>query len=279
MKHPYMIHLCEQRSPEWLALRRTKRTASATPVVMGFVGSITELAREYQGHSKPVTPAMQQGTDQEDAALEAFRNWYAKGSFSPMVLSAGDYLASLDGFCPDSRVIVEIKTPMRGWKSKAGLAAQDGELLPQYFWQIQHQLMVAQAEKAWLWLWDAALQDGIAVPCYPDPDAWEKLRARWDAVWPQLHERSDIEWVAAAKDWRAAKEQLAQAQEAEAAARAEIDALMGEAEFSVGGGVTATRGFRRGTIDWKKVESQHLANVDLDPFRKEGSTTLVLSSQ
>ena len=275
---PYIKHECTQREPQWFKLRRNKRTASATPVVMGTVGSMKELAAEYQGYRKPVTPAMQQGIDQEDVALEAFNAWYFGRSLQPAVLSCDEYLASLDGFDEDENVIVEIKCPMQGWKSMAGRAAEEGLLLPQHFWQIQHQLMVSQGRKAYLWIWDAKLQDGLAVSCAPDPEAWEKLRARWDKVWPQLHQRSDDEWLAATKDWRTAKEQLAQAQEAEAAARAEIDALMGESEFSVGGGVTATRGFRRGTIDWKRVEAEHLRNVDLDTFRKEGQSTLVLST-
>ncbi len=140
---------CEQRSPEWLALRRGVITASAadrllTPAKMDELA--IELAGERMEHAlpeQPVTFAMQQGMDREPEAKLRFafeRNAHVVDvGFCWMDGHEGDIGCSPDGLVGDNGM-VEVKAPQQKQHTKNLLA----DACPaQYLPQCQFQLMVS----------------------------------------------------------------------------------------------------------------------------------------
>ena len=139
----------EQRSPEWLALRRGVITASAadrllTPAKLDELA--IELAGERMEHAlpeQPVTFAMQQGLDREPAAklryaFETGRHVIDVG-FCWMDGHEGDIGCSPDGIVGDDGM-AEVKAPQQKQHTRNLLA---DTCPPLYLPQCQFQLMVS----------------------------------------------------------------------------------------------------------------------------------------
>lgn len=269
-----------QGSQTWHDHRRRYRNASETPIVLGVSPWSTpyQLWQQKLGLITPeVNAAMLKGTELEPAARAAYE---ARTGLvmQPLVLVDGDYSASLDGLTLDGERIVEIKCPYRGQASSLWQAIEAGELPEHYRWQVQHQLMVTGAEVADVFVFDGT--DGLLLPVEPDPSSWDQVRSAWDAFAacvekaepPPLTERDvrvrdDPEWLQAAstyRELRTAYDDLAKAMEE---AKANLVGLASHAKEQ-GGGVTVTRLWKRGNIDYKRVPE--LCGVDLDPYRQPG---------
>ena len=113
----------EQGSAEWLELRRSHRTASETPIVMGKsrYKAPLALAREKRGLAEPEKEniAMKHGKKHEPIVRAAVSEKLGI-DFEPAVLAVtiagrdfvdGPYLASLDGLNAAGDTILEIKCP------------------------------------------------------------------------------------------------------------------------------------------------------------------------
>lgn len=262
----------EQGSAEWLAFRRNHRMASETPAIMGLsqYQSPADVRAAKLGKSAFVNPAMRQGTEQEPLARAAYGEVYEP--MRPAVFVDGDYGCSLDGINMDEDTILEIKTPYKdAQNSDRWKAARRGELTPADYAQVQHQIMVARVAGAHFMVWDAATQERIIVPVEPNEAYWDTIRAAWDAFWPTLSEREDDPWVQAAAEYRAAKEALDKATtDAEAAKKKLLTLAVGD--FSQGGGVEVKKISRAGSVDWAAVQKKYLPEVDVEPFRKKGTS-------
>jgi len=262
----------EQGSPEWLAFRRNHRMASETPAIMGLSDyqSPADVRAAKLGKSAFVNPAMRQGTEQEPIARAAYEAKHEP--MRPAVYVDGEYGCSLDGINIDEDTILEIKTPYKDARNSARWkAAERGELTPADYAQVQHQIMVAAVAGADFWVWDAKTQEGILVPVEPNPDYWLTIRAAWDAFWPSLAERSDAEWVEAARKYVEAKKAADEAAAAlDEAKKAMLALTIGD--FSQGGGVEVKKINRSGSIDWFSVQKNLLPDVDVEPFRKKGTS-------
>ena len=100
-----------------------------------------------------VTHAMQRGTVMEPLARAAYEEQTGL-VMQPLVPEAGDYSASLDGMTLEGDLILEIKCTLRGTRSDLWLDVQAGQVPDYYAIQGQHQLMVAGAALAHLWVFD-----------------------------------------------------------------------------------------------------------------------------
>jgi putative phage-type endonuclease len=85
--------------------------------------------------SQEVTPAMQHGTDMEPAARAAYEKLTGQ-VMEPLVLTEGDYSASLDGITLDGTLILEVKCPFKGCASELWKAVAAGEVPAHYWWQV-----------------------------------------------------------------------------------------------------------------------------------------------
>lgn len=269
-----------QGSPAWHAHRAQYRNASESAAVMGISPWLTPyqfwLMRTGR-REQPVTVAMHHGTEMEPKARAAYEA-HTGMVMQPQVLSEGDYSASLDGITLEGDLLLEVKCPYKGKASKLWQAAEAGEVPAYYAIQIQHQLMVAGAALAHLWIFDGS--DGLLLEVRRDEAVMADIKAAWDGFQayldsdtpPPLSERDtatreDPVWALAAVIYRNAKRKV---EEASATLDIARDGLVGLARHASesGAGVTVTRFWKQGSVDYKKVPE--LKPVDLDSYRGQG---------
>ena len=266
-----------QGSPEWLAYRQSRRNASESAAVLGLSPWMTpyQLWLAKTGRCEPrVTHAMQRGTDLEPLARAAYEEQTGL-VMQPLVLEAGDYSASLDGMTLEGDLVLEIKCPLRGTRSDLWQDVQAGQVPTHYGIQVQHQLMVSGADLAHLWVFDG--QQGILHAIEPDTTSMEQIQAAWDAFQqyltndtpPPLTEadtvmRHDTAWATAAAAYSQAKREAAALADRLEAARQTLIALAQHPKEH-GAGVSVTRYWKQGNVDYKKVPQ--LQGVDLSLYR------------
>jgi putative phage-type endonuclease len=267
-----------QGSPEWHEHRRKYRNASETPVVLGVSPWATpyQLWEEKLGLRHPeVTQAMLHGSELEPAARAAYE---ARTGLvmQPLVLVDGEYSASLDGVTLGGERIVEIKCPFKGKNSALWEAADGGGHLPEhYHWQVQHQLMVAKAEIADVFVFDGS--DGILLEVTPDAASWPRIHTAWDEFMQfvisktppplskgDVRQRNDAEWAEAAQAYVEAKRTADVVQRILDEAKGRLIALTSHSNES-GAGVSVVRYWRKGSIDYSKIEE--LKIIDLERYR------------
>ena len=266
-----------QGSQEWLDYRLKMRNASETAAVLG----VSPWMSPYQlwllktgRTATKTTAAMQHGTDMEPAARAAYEA-QTGNVMQPLVLQDGAYSASLDGMDLDGGLIVEIKCPYKGQSSVLWNEAMVGEVPAHYELQVQHQLMVSGAALAHLWVFDGT--QGLLLPIERHEGAMDRIRTGWD-LFQQFVEsdtpvpltdadtvlREDTAWTAAAQAFSEAKRATDAADAALAKAR---DGLVALAQHprEQGSGVSVTRYWKAGSVDYKKVPA--LKGVDLGLYR------------
>lgn len=249
-----------QGSIQWHEHRRSHRNASETAAVIGVSPWCTpyQLWQQKLGLVEPeVTQAMLRGTQVEPAARAAYE---AKTGLvmMPLVLVDGDYSASLDGITLDGFRIVEIKVPFKGRDSALWQSVSEGDLPEHYRWQVQHQLMVAGAEVADVWVFDGT--EGILREVTPDPRAWPRIHAAWDEFMrfvatsqaPPLTDRDtrvreDPEWLEAAAAYLELRTQHEKLGGRYEDAKAKLVCLASHPSESANG-VSVTRYWKRGPI-------------------------------
>lgn len=266
-----------QGSPEWREHRRRYRNASETPAVLGISPWLTpyQLWQLKLGLiEQEVTAAMQHGSEMEAAARSAYEHQTGR-TIQPLVVVDGEYSASLDGMTLGGERIVEIKCPVKGRDSTLWKTVEAGRLPEYYEKQVEHQLMVTRAEVADVFIFDGI--DGILLQATPQPETWPRIHESWDDFMgfvsskspPPLskgdvRERSDSEWATAAAYYLETKLFADQAQKALAEAKETLVALASHTS-EMGAGVTVTRYWKQGAIDYKKVPG--LTALDLDQYR------------
>jgi putative phage-type endonuclease len=269
-----------QGSPEWHEHRRKYRNASETPAVLGVSPWCTpyQLWQQKLGLTQPeVNNAMLHGTQLEPAARAAYETRTGH-VMQPLVLVDGEYSASLDGLTLRGDRILEVKCPYQGRASTLWEAASAGELPEHYWWQVQHQLLVAGAAIADVFVFDGT--EGLLLEVQPTPESWVRIRSAWDAFAqhvakaapPPLTERDvrvrdDPEWLEAAAAYLEVKARYDGLGTAYDEAKARLIALATHPKEE-GAGVTVTKFWRRGNIDYKRMPE--LADVNLERYRTAG---------
>jgi putative phage-type endonuclease len=266
-----------QGSAEWHEHRRKYRNASETPVVLNLSPWTTayQLWQLKLGLiTQEVTPAMQRGTELEPVAREAYEK-VTGHVMQPLVVVDGEYSASLDGMTLGGERIVEIKCPVKGKDSALWKTIEAGQLPEHYQWQVEHQLMVTKVALADVFVFDGA--DGVLLEVAPDESRWSRIHEAWEMFAPFLasktapplskgdvRERSDAEWTAAAAHYLETKLFTEQSQKALGEAKDRLTALASHTS-ETGGGVTVTRYWKSGPIDYKKIPE--LKALDLEQYR------------
>ena len=277
LAQPATIIQLAQGSPEWHAYRQSRRNASESAAVLGLSPWMTpyQLWLVKTGRTETrVTQAMQRGTDLEPLARAAYEDQTGL-VMQPLVLEAGGYSASLDGMTLEGDLVLEIKCPLRGTRSDLWQDVQSGQVPAYYGIQVQHQLMVSGADLAHLWVFDGS--KGILHAIERDADAMERIQAGWDAFEQYLTAdtppplsvadtavRNDQAWADAAAAYTLAKREAdAQAERLEAARQALV--ALAQHPKEQGAGVSVTRFWRQGNVDYKKVPQ--LQGLDLSSYR------------
>lgn len=268
----------EQGSEAWLQARRTYRNASETSAIMGIKGafsSANDIRKAKRGINQADNVAMRHGRDFEEKARQVYIEKY--GFIKPVVGVSGDYLASLDGIDDDGEIIAEIKVPFKGKDSKLWVEAAGGMTVPAHYEiQVQHQLMVSKAKLARFFVWDANSGDYVTIEVLPDPAKWEKICTAWDAFWLTLNEREDEEWAAAAQEFSEAYKAASEATERLELVKKRLRD-MAQDKTTFGAGIMVNRIEKTGSVDWKKVQSDLLPEIDLKPYRKASTIEMRVS--
>lgn len=276
----YTIVQLKQGTQQWHAYRQSRRNASESAAVLGLSPWMTpyQLWLAKTGRLQtPATAAMQRGTDLEPLARAAYE-LQTGHIMEPLVIEEGPYSASLDGMTLDGSLILEIKCPFKGMRSELWEGVSQGQVPQQYVIQIQHQLMVAGADTAHLWVFDGV--QGILHTIERDEMCMQRIRDAWDQFMPYLdsdsppplsegdtHHRSDTGWQQAAQTYIQARQRSEEAAATLDAARAALMSLANHPREQ-GAGVTVTRYWKQGNIDYKRIPQ--LLGVDLEPYRKKG---------
>ena len=278
-----------QGSPEWLTHRQAHRNASETAAVLGMSPYITpyQLWLQRTGRAQQaLTAPMRHGTEMEARARDAYEALTGH-VMQPLVVVDGEYSASLDGVVFDGGVILEAKCPYQGRQSKLWQEAIAGQVVEQYQWQVQHQLMVSGADLAHFWVFDG--QEGLLLEVRPEPDRWPLIRAGWDEFMRLVREdrppaltdgdklvRDDEVWQKAVEDYSALKRALEAAEKAAEAAKGRLVGLASHSS-ETGCGVTVTRYWKAGNVDYKRLPQ--LCGVDLEQYRARGKEEVRVSLQ
>ena len=267
----------EQGSPEWHEHRRKHRNASETAVVLGLSPWQTpyQLWQVKLGLLElAVTPAMRHGSELKPVARAAYERQTGR-VMQPLVVVDGEYSASLDGLTLGGGRLLEVKCPVKGRESTLWKTVEAGGLPEHYQLQVQHQLFVTKADVADVYVFDGT--DGVLLEIAPQPDTWPRIHTAWDEFMdfvaerepPPLTERDvrvrdDSEWLSAAASYlelRAAYDALSTAVEQ---AKVRLVNLASHAKER-GGGVSVSRLWKRGAIDYKCVPQ--LTGLDLEKYR------------
>ena len=223
----------------------------------------------------PMNPAMQRGVDLEPEARKAFEEMTGL-KLKPTVIFHPEHkfmMASLDGLTVDGKIAVEIKCPGQRTHS----IAMDGEVPKHYIPQLQHQLACLGSEMLWYFSYDPMGSKALKV--YRDDKYIAKLIEKeiefWDCVQrfvPPPMSSKDYESRDGAK-WSLINHEIVkidlQINELKQKRDAYKNECVSEAQgvSCKGGGITLTRTFPKGRIDYPAIPE--LSGVDLDKYRKE----------
>lgn len=271
------LHQLVQGSAEWHEHRAQYRNASETPAVLGVSPwqSPYDLWLIKTGRKVVEdTPAMQYGRETEPLARLAFEA--ATGLITePKVVVDAPYSASLDGATFDLEYILEIKCPFLKQASELWQSMSQGVVPEHYLLQVQHQLMVSNARYAYLWVYDG--NNGMHLKIDPDISQFVRIRQGWESFQPYLENdtpppltesdtviRDDPAWAEVAESYRGWKSVVDEAQAKADAAKAKLITMTDHSKES-GCGVTVTRYWKQGSIDYKRIPE--LLGVDLEQYR------------
>lgn len=267
----YKLIDIEQNSPEWEALRRTKVGASDIAILMtGTEREIQDLWDEkVLGKRKYVTKAMQHGIDTEAEAREfaskLFVYYFQK---SCAVSEKHEWLmASLDGFDSRRNVSLEIKCP-----SELPQTLEEYQGYKRAWWQIQAHHAVYCPDCAFLVvykdgdsLWEQVERDEKAIEDLLKKGKWFYDLTQSMTPPSTISLRDDEDWKEAVQSWIDANTAFMAAQEHLDMCREGLIYLAGE-KSARGFGVTVSKFFRKGAVEYAKIPQ--LAGVDLDLYRK-----------
>ena len=276
----------QQGTPEWLALRKTKVTATDAAAILGESPWKTrlQLYHEKLSDEPPMQPneRMQRGLDLEPIAREMFA--IDKGIKTvPAVVVRDFMMASLDGIDDSGRHILEIKCP--GEKDHA--IAISGKVPAHYYPQLQHQMAVCDVNYAWYYSFDGI--DGIAIKVERD-DMYikamiEEERKFYDCLMSKTPpepaeddyvERDDAIWQECARRWKDVTANIKILEKQEEDLRQQLVFLSGETN-SRGGGISLCQVTRKGNIDYSRIEA--LKGVDLEQYRKPTTSSWRICTQ
>lgn len=175
------IHNVSQGSPEWHALRAQHFNASEAPVMMGAskYQTRTALLTLKKTGIVPEVDSSQQyrfdlGHKTEALARPIVERMIGEDLF-PIVGTEGNLLASVDG----ATMLVETLFEHKLWNESVVAQVQAGELLPQYYWQLEQQLLVTGAERVIFVCSDGTEDNFVSMEYRPIPGRAEQLIAGW----------------------------------------------------------------------------------------------------
>ena len=180
-----IIHEVEQGTEEWKELRRLYRPASEAPVVMGASTKMKRgdllkikagIAPEKEHSQWVVDNLFSQGHETESRAREILSSIIGE-NLSPIVVSEGIYLASLDGINDTLEIGFEHKL----WNKQLVDDVLNNQLPAEYSWQLEHQFMACPSLERIIFVCsDGTEENFVSMDYYRQDGAAYRLHNGWE---------------------------------------------------------------------------------------------------
>lgn len=277
----------QQGTEAWRQARNKRIGASDVPIILGVSEFMTpyQLWEQKTGRAEPQphTYAMERGLQAEAKIQELYekRTGVRLERFIAESKNIIPLVASLDGFNPETKTVVEFKYPSKAKHE----AASRGEIPPMYLWQIQAQIAAADADGGEYVSFDG--EDIVIVPVSKNDQMISEIAKAVPSFWkliesdtpPAYTDRDFVpldgpELASLAEQYKAAKTLLDDAEARLSSLKKQIEQQVAHrrARFY---GLRVTRSTRRGAIDYSKVTQ--LDGVDLEQFRKKSIEVVSVS--
>jgi hypothetical protein len=182
----------------------------------------------------------------------------------------------------DGQVIWEHKL----WSQKIAEAHEAGNMIPKHSLQIQQQLMISGAQKAFFMASDPdrGVDDGIWLEVMPDLAVQKQILSVWMEFLKKLAARNKVETVNLQHDtdWQSLElEQLTLDSEMSKMKKRSEEIRLAFTELAagrnvIGGQYGLTHVTRSGSIAYSKAIKELLPEADLEKYRGEGVQTIQL---
>ncbi len=289
----------QQGSSEWLALRLGYFTASEAPAMMGdspYTRRVELLYQKASGYRPVVTPYQQKKFDEGHAAEANVRPLVERREGLELfpvtavhTVNNLPLLASFDGLNLDKTLIFEHKL----WNQKLVAQIEREGLGPLYYWQLEHQLLVAEQAERVLFVCSDGTADNFRYVYYESQEnRRDALIAGWQQFQTDLEQyKTDLESGAIKspyqeavirndKTFRDAEQEYLLAMNQKKLAEATLDKAK-EDLINLTGGLK-TKGeklqlyptHKDGTVKWKaafKAMMPEVSKKELEPFTGEDS--------
>jgi predicted phage-related endonuclease len=187
-----------QGSPEWKALRVRYRVASEAPIIMG---ASSKVKRNELLHMKKTLNEREFSDWVQINILDKGHEYEADcrplieaetGDELYPVVAADDsdiYLASFDGMPMSEAFTWEHKQ----WNEELAELVRKQELDPEWYWQLEHQLMVSGAPKVLFTVSDGTAERKVSMWYSPVAGRREQLVRGWDQFMEDLEKYVPVE--------------------------------------------------------------------------------------
>ncbi|ELI8099904.1 YqaJ viral recombinase family protein [Yersinia enterocolitica] len=174
----------QQGTPEWHALRSRHFTASEAPVMMAASSKMRRdelLNMKATGSEREISDWVQtnlfdKGHAQEATARVIVESMIGSELFPATAIDDHGYLlASFDGMTMMEDVLFEHKM----WNATLAQAVKDKDLPPEYYWQLEQQLLVSESEKVIFVVSDGTEDNFVWMEYLPVAGRREALLAGW----------------------------------------------------------------------------------------------------
>jgi putative phage-type endonuclease len=276
-----------QRTEEWFNQRRGRVTGSVAGAILGLSKFKTrkqvlrEMVRSY--HGKPTgfkgNVATEYGKPAEHNAVFLYEMETGRTVIETGFHTAYRWLgASPDGIVYEGarRGVLEIKCPY----AKYG-TSEFGEILPEYYAQVQVEMRCARADFADFMQWSP---QGYVIKRIEYDRAWmaENLMRLYN-FWKneflpalELPNMNEDEAILLAEEYKNLAEVEKSADKRKKEILATLTEMTGGKPADIGK-YKLTQVEREGSVDYKKVVEENLPDVDTSPYKKAGSSYWRLS--
>ncbi|MCQ9618347.1 Heme peroxidase [Paenalcaligenes niemegkensis] len=179
-------HQVHQGTDEWISLRAKHFTASEAPAMMGASSKVRRnelLHMKATGTEREFSDWVQhhlfdKGHEFEALARPIVEDQIGEELFpitGTRTVDGLDLLVSLDGATMLGETIFEHKM----WNEGLAAAVRAGDLDPEYYWQLEQQLLVSKADKAIFVVSDGTTENFESMTYMPVKGRAEQLIAGW----------------------------------------------------------------------------------------------------
>lgn len=264
-----------QRTAEWKQWRTQGVTATDSPVLLGRVPekTIVDLWLEKSGRvpapDLSAIPAVRFGNEHEDYARELWEVEHL--DCAQPICGEWDenpiFRASFDGLTASNEV-VEIKCPFPNGTTLLDVRVrrERSEAYQRYYPQVQHQLLVANAQLGHLVFLDGEslleceirrdekmIEEIIKKGEELHKAVVEGIRPCSGAVWSPKNSEEETLWREAAEEFLNAQTEIKAWKELQKEAKTRLQQLMGNFDQANFGGIKVSRSFARNQVSIQKI--------------------------